>query len=90
MGLILTVRAWRITRGWTQTELAERSGVPQPRISRLERTLDQGGQKGVYLDDLDRLAKALRVPPARLITSARDGNGRKGRNSRTRKASRRG
>ena len=87
MGLTLTVRAWRITRGWTQTELAERSGVPQPRISRLERTLEQGGQKGVYLDDLDRLAKALRVPPARLLASTRGGRARSGKK---RKSSRHG
>ena len=87
MALILTVRAWRETRGLTQTELAERSGVPQPRISRLERTLDQGGQKGVYLDDLDRLAKALRIPPARLLATVRgSGNVNAGRR---RKASRR-
>lgn len=86
MALQLTVRAWRVNRGWTQTELAERSGVPQPRISRLERTLDQGGQKGVYLDDLDRLARALRIPPSRLLVATRDGNGkrRNGRSKRSR------
>lgn len=83
MALILTVRAWRETRGWTQTELAERSGVPQPRISRLERTLDQGGQKGVYLDDLERLAKALHIPATRLFATTRDGNGKRGRRRRS-------
>ena len=78
MSLVLTVRALRAARGWTQTELAARSGVPQPRISRLERTPEQGGQKGVYLDDLDRIARALRVAPARLLAVAH-GNARRTR-----------
>lgn len=51
--------------GFSQEELAARSGVARATISRLE----QGGRG--YYDTIDRLAKALRVSRKRLLgTSA--------------------
>ena len=60
----LRLEQLRTAMGWSQAELARRSGVPQPTISRLEaektRTID--------LDNLERLADALGVNAAALIS----------------------
>ncbi len=50
--------------GFSQEELAARSGVARATISRLE----QGGR--AYYDTIDKLAKALRVSRKRLIGSS--------------------
>ena len=51
------IRALREARGWTQTQLAERSGIPQARISHLE----QAGRDPLSLRTLYRLASAFDV-----------------------------
>ena len=50
-------------RGWSQAELARKSGVPQATISRIE----AGKTAGISFDTLEKLAKALEVHPAALI-----------------------
>jgi transcriptional regulator with XRE-family HTH domain len=56
------LRRLRDERELTQEELAERSGVQAGEISRIER-----GQRDPRVSTVIRLAKALRVPPARLL-----------------------
>ena len=51
------IRAIRKARGWTQTQLAERSGIPQARISHIE----QPGREPLSLRTLYRLAAAFDV-----------------------------
>ena len=64
----LRLEQLRTAVGWSQAELARRSGVPQPTISRLEsektRTID--------LDNLEKLADALGVNAAALISHTSD------------------
>ena len=57
------VREIRTQRGWSQAELADRSGVSVVALNRLE----NGRTKGVTFDTLDRLAKALSVHAGVLI-----------------------
>lgn len=61
--IYIAVERLRAKKRLTQQQLADLSGVPQSRISEMER----GVTKRVSLDVLERLAKALRVPAARLI-----------------------
>lgn len=61
--LHLAVQAWRERRSLTQQQLAELSGVPQSRISEMER----GITKHVSLEVLERLARALKVSPGELF-----------------------
>jgi transcriptional regulator with XRE-family HTH domain len=56
------VRALRAEKGWTQEELADRSGLTAVQISRVER-----GVREVRLTTLVRLVKALETTPARLF-----------------------
>ena len=51
------IRAIRKARGWTQAQLAERSGIPQARISHIE----QAGRDPLSLRTLYRLAAAFDV-----------------------------
>lgn len=51
------IRAIRKAHGWTQTQLAERSGIPQARISHIE----QPGRDPLSLRTLYRLAAAFDV-----------------------------
>lgn len=51
------IRALRKARGWTQTQLAERCGIPQARISHIE----QPGRDPLSLRTLHRLASAFDV-----------------------------
>ncbi|WP_424348039.1 helix-turn-helix domain-containing protein [Kocuria sp. CH-021] len=52
-GLGGAIRAARIKRGWSQTDLAQRSGVSRPTIARLE------AGHGVSTSTLLKLATAL-------------------------------
>jgi transcriptional regulator with XRE-family HTH domain len=52
-----SIRAIRVKRGWTQQELARRSGVSRATISRLER----GHLATFSVDTIRRVAKALEV-----------------------------
>jgi transcriptional regulator with XRE-family HTH domain len=71
--ITLRIRELREANGWSQAELARRSGVDQSTISRLES--QQSG--GIDFRTLERLANALGVNAAVLIdhTPAR-GRGR--------------
>ena len=54
----------RLVKGWSQSELARRSGVGQSTISRIER----GETAGLSLGVLEKVAKALGIDdPAFLI-----------------------
>jgi transcriptional regulator with XRE-family HTH domain len=59
----LRIRELREAKGWSQAELARRSGVPQSSISRLE----SGEQESVNFQHLERLADVLGVHAALLI-----------------------
>jgi transcriptional regulator with XRE-family HTH domain len=56
------VRAARLSRGWTQEELAAQSGLAVVQVSRIER-----GKREVRLTTLVRLLAALEVSPATLL-----------------------
>lgn len=65
--LRLRVREEREGRGWSQRTLAEKSGVPQPTISRME-----AGVRKLDLVALERIARAFGVPPLRLLRHVKD------------------
>lgn len=46
-----------MAKGWTQTELAQKSGVPQPTISQIEK----GNRKYPTHENMKKIAKALEV-----------------------------
>lgn len=56
------VRAARKARGWTQEELAEKTGLAAVQVSRIER-----GVREVRITTLLRLLKALDLPPDALL-----------------------
>jgi transcriptional regulator with XRE-family HTH domain len=56
------VRHLRDKRGWSQEELAEKSGLHRTYISGIER-----GVRNPTLSIIDRLAKALGVPASELL-----------------------
>lgn len=56
------VQELRAARDFTQQDLAERVGIAQATLSRIER-----GALGVSLDVLDKLARGLEVSVARLM-----------------------
>lgn len=60
------LRAERLARGWTQKELAARSGIERANIARLE-----AGKHSPRLDTLEALAGALGLPMAELFETAR-------------------
>lgn len=53
----------RRARGWTQEDLAAESGISQRYISDVER-----GLRNIALRNICRLAEALEVPPAKLVS----------------------
>lgn len=61
--ITIRLRELRAAKGWSQNELAERSGVRRVTISRIEN--DQ--TSGIEFDTLERLGKALGCDPAFLI-----------------------
>ena len=65
--LTLRLKALRKRAGLSQAELARRSGVAQPTISRIE----AGLRRDVGLDVIDKLARALGVSPRSLLQSKR-------------------
>lgn len=60
----LRVTELREKRRWTQSELAQRSGVRQPSISKIE---SEEGTRGVDFVTLARLAQAFAVHPGDLF-----------------------
>lgn len=57
-----TLHLWRLHRGLTQQELAERAHLPRPNLSAIER-----GHREVSLSTLRALALALDVSPGSLV-----------------------
>lgn len=56
------VRKARVERGWTQEELADRTGLAVVQISRIER-----GRREVRLSTIVRLLDGLEIPPSVLL-----------------------
>lgn len=56
------VRAARLDRGWTQEDLAERTGLAVVQVSRVER-----GAREIRLTTLLRLLRGLEAPPGELL-----------------------
>jgi transcriptional regulator with XRE-family HTH domain len=67
------IRLLRQSRGWTQQELADRSGYSQATISRLERQVSRAARDTAVLIDI---AGALELPPAVLGVTGIPGQGR--------------
>ena len=61
--ILIRIRELRREQGLTQVQLAERCGMPQSTISRIE----SGTTSGVDFETLDRVANALGVHPSELI-----------------------
>ncbi len=61
------LRELREVKGWSQAELARRSGVNQAVISRLESSETQS----IKFPNLEKLAKALGCDPGYLIVKKR-------------------
>ncbi len=62
-----TVRTLRSDLRLTTTDLADKVGISQAQVSRLE-----NGQQGFRSDTLIRIAKALKVPPFRLMMTDKE------------------
>jgi transcriptional regulator with XRE-family HTH domain len=60
------VREARIARGWTQEELAHRTGLASVQVSRIER-----GKREIRLTTLLRLLAAFEVDPSELLEGLR-------------------
>lgn len=56
------VRTLRLGEGLSQEQLAQAAGLSRPYVGALER-----GEQGAGLEVLERLGRALRVSPARLL-----------------------
>lgn len=61
----MTIKAARTALGWTQTELADKSGVPQQRISLLER----GRIERVSYRDVVLIVRAFRKAGLKGVTA---------------------
>lgn len=61
------LREFRTARHLSQAALAERAGVPQSTVSRIE----TGRTKGIDFATLDKLARALGCQPGHLIVSVK-------------------
>lgn len=62
--LIVQIRPLRDAKGLTQAQLAEKAKVTRATINRIENQRP----RSIDLDVLDRIAKALGVPPGLLLT----------------------
>ena len=68
MGIGDVIKAYRLARGFSQTGLARRAGVPQGTLSRIE-----GGHQVPSTGTLGRLAAALGAPVDELLQAAEQG-----------------
>lgn len=62
-----TLRALRTELGMTTTDLANKVGISQAQVSRLE-----NGRQGFRSGTVVKLAKVLKVPPFRLFMTEKD------------------
>jgi transcriptional regulator with XRE-family HTH domain len=60
----LKIEELRRARGWSQAELARRAGLRAATVSAIE----NGQTRGIDFDTLEKLAQALDVDPAYLVT----------------------
>lgn len=60
--LATKIRKLRHQNGWSQEELADRSGLHRTYISHVE-----GGKRQISLETVCKLAKALEISPSELI-----------------------
>jgi transcriptional regulator with XRE-family HTH domain len=67
--IVVRIQELREAEGWSQAELARRSGVPQSAISRLE----SGSVGVVNLGHLEKLAAVFKVKPSYLIVQVPKG-----------------
>lgn len=58
------VREERLSHGLSQEELAERAGVHRTYVGMIERA-----EKNITLKNIERIAKALKVPLVKLLKS---------------------
>jgi transcriptional regulator with XRE-family HTH domain len=58
-----TIRRLRLTKGWTQEDLADQAKLHPTYIGGIER-----GERNVGLDNLIKIARALRQPPSALFS----------------------
>ena len=56
------VRSHRLERGWSQEDLASEAGLHRTYIGSIERS-----ERNVSIDNIDRIALALKVEPADLL-----------------------
>ncbi|MEK4433098.1 helix-turn-helix transcriptional regulator [Paenibacillus sp. FSL M7-0802] len=66
--VIYKLKKKRKEKGWTQLELSEKSGVPQPTISQIEK----GNRKYPTHENIRKLAKALEVDIRELEDESED------------------
>lgn len=59
-----TIRELRAARGWSQEKLAERAGLHPTYVGGIER-----GERNVGLDNLIKIARALRQHPSALFVA---------------------
>ena len=52
--------------GWSQRDLAKKTGIPRPTIT----AIANNKYKKVNLDNLFRIARAFEIPPERLLVAA--------------------
>lgn len=60
------LRAFRVERGWSQEEFADRCGLHRTYIGAIER-----GERNVTLNTLNNIASALEISSAELISESR-------------------
>jgi transcriptional regulator with XRE-family HTH domain len=57
------VRWLRSAHGWSQAQLGDEAGLHRTYVGQVERS-----EKSIGVENLGRIARALGVPPARLVT----------------------
>jgi two-component system, response regulator len=72
-----SVKSWRNRRGISQEELAGRAGLHRTYISDVER-----GVRNVSLESIEKLARALEIPVATLVSKANQPSSQEGLRSR--------
>ncbi len=64
--ILVHLRAWREDRGLTRQQLAERSGISEYRINRMEA---RATREALTAEEIEHLAEALGVKPWALTDS---------------------